>query len=150
MVATGIDMELLRWTRIVLIGVAGGFVVSPIAARAQTTDSYGPGSLARIRAALEAPPSPLQLPSPSTDALPTLRVEVNQYFSMAAPTEEEPFDPTFGLPSAGELMIGGIDKLRSAVSGYRKRRAQGKARKEVTDALAEFCAAHPCPATTTK
>ena len=43
-------------------------------------------------------------------------------------------------------MMGGIDKLRSAVSRYKRRRAQGAARKEVTDALAEFCAVHTCPA----
>jgi hypothetical protein len=150
MVVTGIDMALLRWTRLVLIGMATAVVVSPGAARAQTADRYGPGSLARIRAALSAPPPVLQPPPPSTDTVPTFRVEVNQYFSMTAPTEEPPFDPTFGLPSAAELMVGGIGKVRSAVSGYRKRRAKGKARKEVDDALAEFCAVHACPAPSVK
>jgi hypothetical protein len=145
MVATGNDMELLRWVRILLIGVAAAFVGSPLSAWAQTADSYGPSSLARIRAALAAPQPHVLVPPPSPDVVPTFRVEVNQYFSITAPTEEEPFDPTWGLPSAGELMMGGIGKVRSAVSGYRKRRAKGKARKEVDDALAEFCAVYTCP-----
>jgi hypothetical protein len=149
MVATGNDMELLRWVRILLIGVAGTFVVSPDAVRAQTADRYDSASLARIRAALAAPQPQVLVPPPSPDVVPTFRVEVNQYFSMTAPTDEPPFDPTWGLPSAGELMMGGIGKVRSAVSGYRKRRAKGKARKEVDDALAEFCAVYTCPAQTT-
>ena len=143
------EMLLPRWTRIVLFGIAGGLVVSPAPAGAQAAGVNGPGSLARIRAALEEPPPRLQVPPPSTDLVPTFRVEVNQFLSLA-PVDEEPFDPTWGLPSAGELMMGGIGKLRSAVSGYKKRRAQRRAKQEVSDALEEFCAVHACPARETK
>lgn len=142
-------MLLPRWTRIVLIGIAGAVAVPPAAALGQTSATNGPRSLARIRAALAAPPPRLQVPPPSTDVVPTFRVEVTQPFTLHDPFEEPPSDPTWGLPSAGELMMGGIGKLGSAVSGYRKRRAKGKAKREVADALAEFCAVNTCPAQTT-
>ena len=59
--------------------------------------------------------------------------------------EAEAFDPTWGLPSAGELLMDGIEKIHSAASGYKHRRAERRARKEVQDALAAFCAVRECP-----
>ena len=41
--------------------------------------------------------------------------------------------------------MGGIEKIRSAAVGYERGRAQRKARKEVEEALAAFCAMHECP-----
>jgi hypothetical protein len=143
-------MRLLGCTRFVWIGIAAVAVVGPSTARAQTADAYGSTSLARIRAALVEPPPGLQVPPPSTDVTPMFHVEVTQYFSMRDPSEEPPPDPTWGLPSAGELMMGGIGKLHSAVSGYKKRRARGKAKREVSDALAEFCAVRACPPPSSK
>jgi hypothetical protein len=76
-------------------------------------------------------------------------VEVRQRLSVLQPVDEEPFDPTFGLPSAGQLMMSGIGKIQSKVVKYKRGRADRRARKEVEDALAAFCAIHDCttPAT---
>jgi hypothetical protein len=49
-----------------------------------------------------------------------------------------------GVPSLGELVVGGIGKIRSAAVGYTRSRAKRKARREVAEALAEFCAVHDC------
>ena len=133
-----------RFTGLVPICAAGLLGLFPGTVRAQGGDAQLPVSLARIRAALEAPPPVLQMPAPPID-VPTFRVEVNQPFSMTRPIDEEPFDPTWGLPSAGQLMMGGIDKLRSAVVDYKRGLARRRARKEVEDALAAFCAAHEGP-----
>lgn len=135
---------LFRLTRVALIGIASVVLISPATVQAQTTPAYGPSSLARIRASLAEQPR-LQAPPPSTDVVPMFRVDVTQHFSLEDPADEPPFDPTWGLPSAGQLMMGGIGKLGSAISGYKKRRAKGRARKEVSDALAEFCAVQACP-----
>lgn len=142
-------MSMSQWPSTLSVGIAGLLLLAPTALWAQAPAPNGPASLDRIRAALQAPAPRLRVPPPATDAAPMFRVEVTQYFSMEDPAAEEPADPTFGLPSAGELMMGGIGKLHSAVSGYKRRRAQGKARQEVADALAEFCAVHTCPAPTT-
>ena len=64
--------------------------------------------------------------------------------SVLQPVDETPFDPTFGLPSVGELLMDGVEKIRSAVVDYKRRRAERRARKEVDDALAAFCAVHEC------
>jgi hypothetical protein len=151
MVAGEADV-LQRWTRrFVLVGMAGALALPAAPAHAQSAGIYGPGSLARIRAALEAPPPRLQVPPTPPDGVPpTFRVEVNQYFSVVTPPEDEPFDLTWGLPSAGELMMSGIGKVGAAVSGYKKRRARGKAKQEVADALADFCAVNSCPAPATR
>jgi hypothetical protein len=140
-----VAMMLGGWARFVGIGIAAAAVVAPATAHAQATDAYGATSLARIRAALVSPPPRLHVPPPSTGVTPMFHVEVTQYFSMRDPFDEPPADPTWGLPSAGELMMGGIGKLQSAVSGYKKRRARGKAKREVSDALGEFCAVNACP-----
>lgn len=133
-----------RSTGVVPTCLVGILALLPATLQAQGSDTQLPVSLARIRAALEAPPPVLQMPAPAGD-LPTFRVEVHQPFSMTRPIDEEPFDPTWGLPSAGELMMGGISKLRSAVVDYKRGRARRNARKEVEDALAAFCAVHECP-----
>ena len=116
--------------------------------QAQTDGSPLPVSLERIRAGLKEPPPLLQMPAPSGDT-PTFRVEVQAGLPLLQPIVEEPFDPTYGLPSAGELLMGGIGKIRSAVVTYRRGRAERRARKEVADALAAFCAARGCLMSTT-
>jgi hypothetical protein len=115
---------------------------SPI--QAQTGDSQLPVSMERIRAGLKQPPSLLQVPPPSGD-MPTFRVEVRERPFVLRPIDEKPFDPTFGLPSAGELLMNGIGKIGSAAVDYKRRRARRRARKEVDGALAAFCAVRECP-----
>jgi hypothetical protein len=111
--------------------------------QAQTDDSPLPVSLERIRAKLEEPPPRLRVPAPSGD-MATFRVEVRQ--SVLQPLDEKPFDLTWGLPSVGELLMGGIDKIRSAAVDYKRGRAVRRARREVQEALAAFCAVHECAA----
>jgi len=108
---------------------------SPI--QAQAADSHLPVSMDRIRAALRQPPPILQAPAPSTDK-PTFHVEVRQRPFVLQPIDEKPFDPTFGLPSVGELLMNGIEHIRSAAVDYKRRRAERRARKEVDDAVATF------------
>jgi len=38
----------------------------------------------------------------------------------------------------------GVEKIGSAVVDYKRRRAERRARKEVDDVLAAFCAVHEC------
>ena len=114
---------------------------SPI--QAQAADSQLPVSLERIRAGLKQPPSLLQVPAPSGD-IPTFRIEVRERPFVLRPIDEKPFDPTFGLPSAGELLMSGIENVRSAAVHYKRRRAGRRARKEVDDAVAAFCAVREC------
>jgi hypothetical protein len=54
--------------------------------------------------------------------------------------EKKPIDPTYGLPTIDELFMDGVQKIRSAKRG----RAERRARKEVEDALAAFCATNVC------
>ena len=75
----------------------------------------------------------------------TFRTEVRQPLWVLRPTEEEPFDPTLGLPSIGELLMGGLAKIHSAAVAYKRSRAERRARREVDDALSAFCAVHECP-----
>ena len=114
---------------------------SPI--QAQAADSQLPVSMERIRAGLKQPPSLLQVPPPSGD-IPTFRIEVRERPFVLQPIDEKPFDPTFGLPSAGELLMNGIENVRSAAVDYKRRRAERRARKEVDGALAAFCAVREC------
>jgi hypothetical protein len=115
---------------------------SPI--QAQAADSPLPVSMDRIRAGLKQPPSLLQVPPPSGD-MPTFRVEVRERPFVLRPIDERPFDPTFGLPSGGELLMKGIEKIGSAAVDYKRRRTRRRARKEVDGALAAFCAVRECP-----
>jgi hypothetical protein len=127
--------------------MAAAILLGPVPIQAQDADARLPVSLERIRAALNQPPPLLRIPATPGD-VPTFRVEVHQDFFAPQPVDETPADPTLGLPSVGELVMGGIGKLRSAVVDYRRGRAQRRARKEVDDALAAFCAVHHCPAPT--
>jgi hypothetical protein len=133
-----------RWMIVVPLWIVGAIVALQSPVRAQTDESPVPASLERIRAALEKPPPRLRLPAPSSE-VPTFRVEISQRLSLVQPLDEEPFDPTWGLPSAGELLMGGIDKIRSAAVNYKRRRNERRARREVQEALAAFCAVHECP-----
>ena len=111
--------------------------------QAQATSAQPPVSTERIRAALQQPPPILLAPAPSGDK-PTFHVEVQQQFIDLQPIDEKPFDPTFGLPSVGELLMTGIEKVRSAAVKHKRRRAEHRARKEVDDALATFCGVREC------
>ena len=128
--------------------IVGGLLVLHAPIQAQTDGSPLPVSLERIRAGLKEPPPLLQIPAPSGDT-PTFRVEVQAGLPLLQPIVEEPFDPTYGLPSVGELLMGGIGKIHSAVVTYKRGRAERRARKEVADALAAFCAARSCPTSST-
>jgi hypothetical protein len=114
---------------------------SPI--QAQAADSQLPVSMERIRAGLKRPPPVLQVPPPSGD-IPTFRIEVRERYFALQPIDEEPFDPTLGLPSVGELLMNGIEHIRSAAVNHKRRRAERRARKEVDGALAAFCAVREC------
>ena len=114
---------------------------SPI--QAQAADSQLPVSMERIRAALRQPPPILRVPEPSSDRA-TFHVEVQQRLFVLQPIDEKPFDPTFGLPSVGELLMNGIENIGSAAVDYKRRRAERRARKEVDDALATFCGVREC------
>jgi hypothetical protein len=114
---------------------------SPI--QAQAADAQLPVSVERVRAGLKRPPSLLQVPPPSGD-MPTFRVEVRERSFVLQPLDDKPFDPTFGLPSAGELLMNGIEHVRSAAVDYKRRRAERRARKEVDGAVAAFCAVREC------
>jgi hypothetical protein len=135
---------MLRFTLALTAWIVSTPLVLPAPLSAQSLEP-SPATLKRIRAALERPPSRLDVAA-STAGAPTFRVEVNVPFSATRSIEEPPFDPTWGLPTAGELIAGGIGKIGSAVGGYRKHRAQRKARKEVQDAMAAYCAVHTCTA----
>jgi hypothetical protein len=113
------------------------------------SDSILPRSLERIRVALDKPPPAIMVPA-QPDGQSTFRVEVRQPLWVQRPTEEEPFDPTLGLPSIGELLMGGIAKIHSAAVGYKRSRAERRARREVDEALAAFCAVRDCPSTDTR
>ena len=121
----------------------GGVLALQPPSQAQAAGPQPPVSVERIRAALKEPPPILLVPAPSGDR-PTFQVEVQQQLFVLQPIEEKPFDPTFGLPSVGELLMTGIEKVRSAAVNHKRRRAERRARKEVDDALATFCGAREC------
>ena len=131
-----------RWITAVPIWTVAALLALPGTSRAQAADAR---SLARIRAALEKEPPRLQVAAPSAEP-PTFRVEVEQYIDLQRSVADPPLDPTMGIPSAGQLLVGGIGRIHSAVAGYKRGRAKRKARKEVQDAMAEFCAVNVCPA----
>ncbi len=131
---------------LVPLSIVGAMLVLQSPIQAQTDDSDLPVSIERIRAALKRPPARLQIPAQSGDT-PTFRIEVQGRFAVLQPIDDKPFDPTYGLPSVGELLMGGVQKIGSAVVDYKRRRAERRARQEVDDALAAFCAVHECPTT---
>jgi len=126
----------------------GAILVLQTTTHAQVDGAGLPVSLDRIRAALKEQPPALQVPGPSGDE-PTFHVEVREPLPVLKSVDEIPFDPTWGLPSAGELMMNGVGKIRSALVNYKRGRAERRARKEVQDALAAFCAVHSCPTSST-
>jgi len=108
---------------------------------AQTTQGGLPVSLDRIRDGLSRPPSILADAAPSGDlATPTFHVDIRASPFVLQIPKEKAFDPTFGLPSVGELLMTGIEK---AVD-YKRHRAERRARQEVADSLAAFCAVRHC------
>jgi hypothetical protein len=126
----------------------GAVLVLQTPLQAQTPDAPLPVSLERIRAALKASPPLLGVPASSDDAA-TFRVEVRKLVLDLPPLEEQPFDLTYGLPSAGELLMRGIGKIQSSIVNYKRGRAERRARKEVEDALAAFFAYNSVPRSTT-
>jgi hypothetical protein len=129
--------------------IIGAMAVLEAPVRAQSADSQTPASIERIRAALKQPPGRLQASASSGD-IPTFHVEVQGRLPLPPAIEEKPFDPTFGLPSVGELLMGGIGRIQSAVVDYRHNRARRRARTAVDQALAAFCAVRECPTPRTK
>ena len=134
----------MRWIIGVPILIVGAILFLHTPIEAQTDGAHLPVSMERIRAALKEQPPLLGVSAPSGD-MPTFRVEVRERLRVMQPVDENPFDPTFGLPPIGELMMDGIEKIRSAVVNYQRSRAERRARKEVEDVLAAFCAIHSCP-----
>ena len=126
----------------------GAILVLHTPVQAQTADAPLPVSLERIRAALKTPPPLLHAPAPSDDTA-TFRVEVRKLVLDLPPLDEQPLDLTYGLPSAGELLMRGIGKIQSSIVNYRRGRAERRARKEVEDALAAFFAYNSVPRSTT-
>lgn len=125
--------------------IIGSLVVLHAPILAQASASQLPVSLDRIRAALKEPQPVLQVPVESGKT-PIFRVDVRQPIWGLRPVEDErPFDPTMGLPSAGELLIDGIGKIHSDIVKYKRGRADRRAQKEVADALAALCALRDCP-----
>ena len=110
--------------------------------QAKAPDQQSSVSIARIRAGLNRPP-PLRIVVPSDDRT-TFRSEVRAR-PFVLPSNEQAIDPTLGLPTLGELVMDGIENVRSAAVQYKRRRAERRARKEVADVLAAFCAIRECP-----
>jgi hypothetical protein len=137
----------MRWIPGATI-LVGAILVLQLPIQAQTADAQLPVSLERIRAALKQPPPLLQAPKAADDT-PTFRVEVLEPVLDLQPVDEKPFDLTWGLPSAGELLASGIGKIRSSIVNYKRGRAERRARKEVEDALAAFFAYSNVPRSTT-
>jgi hypothetical protein len=137
----------MRWIIGVPLLIVGAILVLHTPIQAQTDAAPLPVSLERIRVGLKEPPPLLRIPALSGE-IPTFRVEVREQ-PLLQPVDEIPFDPTFGLPSVGELLMGGIGKIRTAVVNYKRGRAEQRARKEVEDALTAFCATRGCPTATT-
>ena len=132
-----------------LEGFSCAFVVlvalqSPL--QAQSVEAESAVSLERIRTGLQRPASHVQWQAPP-ESTPTFRIEVRQPLFVVPPlAEEKPFDPTFGLPSVGELFMAGIEKARSSIVQAKRGHAERRARKKVDGELTAFCAANDCPA----
>lgn len=129
----------MRVPFLVLTLTVGAILALPSQIQAQAGDQELPVSVDRISASLKRPP-PLQIAAPS----PVFRIEVRARPFVLEPVDEKPFDPTFGLPSVGELLMDGIENFRLAAVHYKRRHAERRARKEVDDALAAFCAVREC------
>ena len=133
----------MAWTTGMALLIVGGVLVLQSSIHAQD-GAHSSGSLNRIRAALSEQPPLLRVPAPDSDT-PTFHVDVGELQAELQSLDERRFDPTFGLPSVGELMMDGIEKIRSTVVNYKRGRAERRAQKQVRDALAAFCAIRGCP-----
>lgn len=142
--ASEVSETKMRWTIVLPAWILGTMLTLQSPMQAQAADPPLPVSMKRIRAALEQPPPLLQVLPPSADG-PTFRIEVWERPFVLQRVDEAPFDPTFGLPSVGELLMSGLGKIQSAAVDYTRRRARRRARTEVDDALAAFCAVRECP-----
>lgn len=117
---------------------------------ASSSDTRLPVSLDRIRQRLEQPTTLLPPSDSGWDAAsypvptPMFRIDIRQPMWVERPPDDETFDPTMGLPSLGELVVGGLSKIHGATSRYRKRRAERRAREDVSEDLAAFCRLHGC------
>jgi hypothetical protein len=125
--------------------MAAAILLLPALVQAQSTDTSSAVSIERIRAKLQQPPPVLRLPDPAV-ATATYHVEVRAPLFLLHPPEDKPMDPTFGLPSTSELVGRGLAKVGTTVRNYKRHRTERRARKEVDDALAAYCAAQQCPA----
>lgn len=133
-----------RWIRVVPLSALLACPTPALAVQAQTADPQPAVSLERIRAGLQRPTSKVQWQAPA-ETNPTFRIEVRQPLFVVPPLrEEKPFDPTFGLPSLGELFMGGVEKIHSTAVRYKRGRAERHARRKVDDDLAAFCAERGC------
>src|SRR5215218_5943814 len=118
---------MVRWIVVLPLWSVGAVLLLHSPAQAQSSGARLPVSLDRIRAALDDPPPALRLPESSRD-VPTFRVEVQQRLPVTSFVDDPPFDPTYGLPSAGELMMGGIGRIRSAAVNFKRNRAKRRAK----------------------
>jgi hypothetical protein len=113
--------------------------------QAQATEPQSSVWIDRIRAGLKRPAS-LLIAVPSTGR-PTFRSEVRARPFDLQFNDDRAIDPTMGMPSVGQLVMEGIENVRSAAVQYKRRRAERRARKEVADTLAAFCALRKCSTT---
>jgi hypothetical protein len=109
---------------------------------AQDENAYALISMERIRTALEQQSPYLQWLIPSSDT-PTFYLDIHQPFLLSPPPQNT-FDPTYGLPSIGALMIDGIVKIRSTAVNYKHDLATRRAKREVERALKAFCEINNC------
>jgi hypothetical protein len=131
----------MRSTPLAICVSLGMVLAIPSQVRAQGAEHGLPVSLDRIREGLSRPPPMLDVAAPPGDApAPTFRLEVRASPFVLRSPDERAFDPTYGLPSVGQLLMTGIEKA----ADYKRRRAERRARQEVADALAAFCAARQC------
>jgi hypothetical protein len=150
--ANGCWPSMVRPGTVLLSGMLGTLVAFQTPVQAQQADSAEarlPVSMERIRTALERQERQQRFLRgvDASNAMPMFHdhVEVRGRLHVLTPVQEDAFDPTLGLPSVSELAMGGIEKVRSAVVKYMRSRAERRARREVKDALAAFCAARACP-----
>ena len=132
----------MRVPLLALLLSLGTIVLLQSKMQAQAADTELPVSIERIRAALNGP-QPLQI-TPLSGDTPTFRVEIQANAFAIKPFEKEVVDYTYGLPTLGGLAMEGIEYLRATFVRYKRGYAERRARKEVQDALAAFCAVHDC------
>ena len=100
---------------LVPFSIVGAMLVLQSPIQAQTDDSDLPVSIERIRAALKHGRA-LQIPAQSGDT-PTFRIKLQGHFPFCSPLTTSRRS-TYGLPSVGERLMGGVQKIGSAVVDY--------------------------------